>query len=812
MAKTFSELQALALQIRDEILEKKNTAPRVGAALLDMIDNTIQNITDINQKLSVFEHVCSGFKRVQSESQLPVTPPEDEKAVGYLVGKNLYLYVGKDGNAVNGRYFNVGDITGPKGEIGPQGIKGDKGDKGEQGNSGLSGSTDNIEVVNNLDGGESTLERIKVLAAEQGKVLNGKLFKLKEKTTLEISRVDGKINSYEQINYELTVGLESNNDYIYFDQPYPAFYLLGILINSFENQTLDNLSISILFSTGGSIKSEIEIGKIKYTQPTQPYTIKGLSIFSSGAAMGKKLNFSLILPNGINIASIKQSIKLPITDNFAKDVPQTLDGYPKGSSFYLNDNFTSTRFSNYNVYAISRTKAELENVTTPSAGLGGGGTINGNGRVIKGALFEVTGDYSFENCIFESCCLLINSVLGKIKFKAKNCIFLNSSIEHNTTYSNTDYIYPISLDVQNCEFSYTDDYDRGLTFLLRGLLVENSIIANNRFYINTTKTKPRNILMDSCVNSLFINNSFDGGVTGIIFMGQDSSSKLAEHDGMYIVGNNVIAYNRFVNIEEENVTLDHGGRRAIKTSINTCTIISKTIEQLIEGNNQREFCRKATIKLKVADPNFIHRVGCVMSVLLKDYAKDYSTIREITRNESDTDYTLFDVVADGKFFYNKYYDVVRDLPTLDDGISDGILISVPYINNIIEGNVFITNWAAVFLGGSSFGNTVRNNKIIGSGDLIMINVNDMSNDAFPNVTRGVNISNNICPDSNIRIVDFNKWPEYLESQGIVNLSDKTMSDVIIMGNYYNKTQDSDREFAENIQDFANITRSGELPS
>ena len=178
MAKTFSELQALALQIRDEILEKKNTAPRVGAALLDMIDNTIQNITDINQKLSVFEHVCSGFKRVQSESQLPVTPPEDEKAVGYLVGKNLYLYVGKDGNAVNGRYFNVGDITGPQGELGPQGLIGPVGPKGEQGNSGVSGSTDNIEVVNNLDGGESTPSRIKVLAAEQGKVLKEKLSEL----------------------------------------------------------------------------------------------------------------------------------------------------------------------------------------------------------------------------------------------------------------------------------------------------------------------------------------------------------------------------------------------------------------------------------------------------------------------------------------------------------------------------------------------------------------------------------------------------------------------------------------------------------
>ena len=184
MAKTFSELQALALQIRDEILEKKNTAPRVGAALLDMIDNTIQNITDINQKLSVFEHACSGFKRVESESQLPVTPPEDEKAVGYLVGKNLYLFVGKNGNAANGRYFNVGSIIGPQGEIGPQGIKGldgkdgvdgkdgRDGERGPQGNSGITGSASDIDVINDLSGGESTPGSIKVLAAAQGPVID----------------------------------------------------------------------------------------------------------------------------------------------------------------------------------------------------------------------------------------------------------------------------------------------------------------------------------------------------------------------------------------------------------------------------------------------------------------------------------------------------------------------------------------------------------------------------------------------------------------------------------------------------------------
>lgn len=241
MAKTFSELQALALQIRDEILEKKNTAPRVGAALLDMIDNTIQNITDINQKLSVFEHVCSGFKRVQSESQLPVTPPEDEKAVGYLVGKNLYLYVGKDGNAVNGRYFNVGDITGPQGELGPQGLIGPVGPKGEQGNSGVSGSTDNIEVVNNLDGGESTPSRIKVLAAEQGKVLKEKLSELE--TKFESIKFIEKTGS----NNYITIDLKRNfGKKLIFKSP------INDAIKQYSIQYNNNDGVQYASYTGGS--------------------------------------------------------------------------------------------------------------------------------------------------------------------------------------------------------------------------------------------------------------------------------------------------------------------------------------------------------------------------------------------------------------------------------------------------------------------------------------------------------------------------------------------------------------------------------
>lgn len=163
--------------------KKKNSAQRVGSALLDIIDNCIQNITDIKQKLSVFEHACSGFKRVSSEAQLPVTPSQEDLAKGFLVNTSLYLYVGAGGNAVNGRYFNVGDIRGPQGEPGSKGETGNTGptgEKGEQGNSGVTGDTSDIVVINNLDGGESEEGSIKVLAAEQGKVLNKKFTELEQ--------------------------------------------------------------------------------------------------------------------------------------------------------------------------------------------------------------------------------------------------------------------------------------------------------------------------------------------------------------------------------------------------------------------------------------------------------------------------------------------------------------------------------------------------------------------------------------------------------------------------------------------------------
>lgn len=226
MAKSFSELQTLAIQIRDELNKKKNSAQRVGSALLDIIDNCIQNITDIKQKLSVFEHACSGFKRVSSEAQLPVTPSQEDLAKGFLVNTSLYLYVGTGGNAVNGRYFNVGDIRGPQGEPGSKGETGNTGptgEKGEQGNSGVTGDTSDIVVINNLDGGESEEGSIKVLAAEQGKVLNKKFTELEDKSNEKIKYIEGISYAYSYNDKDTNLGIKTYNAIFFANVKYKLY-------------------------------------------------------------------------------------------------------------------------------------------------------------------------------------------------------------------------------------------------------------------------------------------------------------------------------------------------------------------------------------------------------------------------------------------------------------------------------------------------------------------------------------------------------------------------------------------------------------
>lgn len=133
--------------------------------------------TELENKPQINGHELSGNKNAEDlglqeagdyalRSELPDTSglaTKDElNGVKPTIGENGNWFIGEEDTGVQ--------------------AKGEDGKDGAQGNSGVSGTTDNIEVVNNLQGGESTPEKIKVLAAEQGKVLNEKFTELDNKT------------------------------------------------------------------------------------------------------------------------------------------------------------------------------------------------------------------------------------------------------------------------------------------------------------------------------------------------------------------------------------------------------------------------------------------------------------------------------------------------------------------------------------------------------------------------------------------------------------------------------------------------------
>lgn len=337
MAKSFSELQTLAIQIRDELNKKKNSAQRVGSALLDIIDNCIQNITDIKQKLSVFEHACSGFKRVSSEAQLPVTPSQEDLAKGFLVNTSLYLYVGTGGNAVNGRYFNVGDIRGPQGEPGSKGETGNTGptgEKGEQGNSGVTGDTSDIVVINNLDGGESEEGSIKVLAAEQGKVLNKKF------TELEIENIKTDINT--MFNKEITTNYKNivhDGSKVVNSAGYKSFLLD---VSEDDKITVQNANKVTWFS------GDIEINTNNNFISNASNTI-GVLTPPQGA---KKALISVLVSSGNNIIISK----LNNSENIIRRVNNTFTNNsilnPGIKEFYIKD--TDTVNNQYDVFIFRR--------------------------------------------------------------------------------------------------------------------------------------------------------------------------------------------------------------------------------------------------------------------------------------------------------------------------------------------------------------------------------------------------------------------------------------------------------------------------
>lgn len=78
----------------------------------------------------------TGYVVVDSIAELPVP---GVATLGYLVGTDLYLYVGTGGDTLGGKYKDCGPFRGPQGPQGIQGNTGPQGNPGAQGNPGPQG-------------------------------------------------------------------------------------------------------------------------------------------------------------------------------------------------------------------------------------------------------------------------------------------------------------------------------------------------------------------------------------------------------------------------------------------------------------------------------------------------------------------------------------------------------------------------------------------------------------------------------------------------------------------------------------------------
>jgi hypothetical protein len=92
--------------------------------------------------------------------------------------------------------------------------------RGMQGNSGVTGDTSDIVVVNDLNGGESEIGAIKVLAAEQGKVLNKKTVKKSNSVIQKLTYSDycmsgdtGTVVPSDETHNGFKIRVEENSEY-----------------------------------------------------------------------------------------------------------------------------------------------------------------------------------------------------------------------------------------------------------------------------------------------------------------------------------------------------------------------------------------------------------------------------------------------------------------------------------------------------------------------------------------------------------------------------------------------------------------------
>lgn len=172
-----ANLEQLKNDIRRDIKtngQQAITGDLLQARMLDMVDMLADTVGGS----------VSGFVVINSYNDLPTNPIPSQQTLGYLLDRNLIVYVGSGGDILAGKYKDCGEFKGPKGDRGDRGVQGEQGIQGpvgpagEQGPQGNTGSSVDypFELVNNL----TTEDATKALSAGQGKALNDKVNSIRE--------------------------------------------------------------------------------------------------------------------------------------------------------------------------------------------------------------------------------------------------------------------------------------------------------------------------------------------------------------------------------------------------------------------------------------------------------------------------------------------------------------------------------------------------------------------------------------------------------------------------------------------------------
>lgn len=354
----------------NKILESK--AAIKAAIEAKGVENVGEVLSDYPEKIASIETGASSYNDLTNKPQIGGVELSGNKTL-------TELGIQPEGNYATKEEVQIAIPTiGENGNWVVNGQDSGKPSRGEQGNSGVSGDVSNIEVVNDLNGGESTAEKIKVLSAEQGKVLDGKISENKKQTDEKFSELG--LNT----NYIQKKSTSTNLDLRVIRTPLNKGSILKFRVDviSGEAQTYKMLSY---FGGVHLEQQDFNVGEEYILPLTKDFNVETDqqygAYFSNINDLEAKFTYTLNYQNNPNIPIVENKIADGAISN-AKIADKTITGEKLADGALLESNLPSLNrnvstdvelrkcgfyWTNYNTGSISKATDEIDGLIVPIA-------------------------------------------------------------------------------------------------------------------------------------------------------------------------------------------------------------------------------------------------------------------------------------------------------------------------------------------------------------------------------------------------------------------------------------------------------------